>query len=433
MGNDFKVVYATARGEIAFDPDLTAVGAAGQEYWELTAADLIPLPAGATLFSLPGRAPLGLSARGEMETIAEERLTAVAAILPQGYTRLFLPAYERGPAAPALPLFGYTAVAFKDDRLWVAARRTDDPEKWDPRFYNTPELPRLVREKLARFPENRILRQLARCAEEYQCFTAQNIFYGRWEGGIPVSPACNARCLGCISKQAAECCPAPQSRICFRPSADEVVELALAHLTTEDGIISFGQGCEGEPLLAGGVIKEAITRIRQKTKAGTVNINTNASLPEVLEELAVAGLNTARVSLFSAAPAFYRFYHQPQGYSLDQVGEAISRLGRHSVFVSLNLLTMPGFTDRESQIEQLFAFLRKYPVGMVQIRNLNMDPDYFWAKLHRAKLVPEGEALGIADFLAELHKAFPHLMIGNFSRARAMVRTPDPAPPEPAP
>lgn len=424
---DFKVVYATAQGEMAFDPELTAVGADGEEYWELTAADLIPLPAGATLFSLPGRLPLGLSAQGEMETIAEKGFTAVAAILPQGYTRLFLPAYEWTPAAPRLPLFGYTAVAFKDEKLWVAACRTDDPEKWDPRFYNTPELSELVREKLARYPSNRILRQLARCAEEYHCFTAQNIFYGRWEGGIPVSPVCNARCLGCISKQVSECCPAPQSRISFRPTAGEVVEIALPHLTTEEAIISFGQGCEGEPLLAGAVIKEAITSLRQKTEAGTVNINTNAGLPEVLEDLAVAGLNTARISLFSADPEYYRFYHQPRGYGLDQVGEAINRLRRHAVFVSLNLLTMPGFTDRESQVEQLFAFLRKYPVGMIQIRNLNFDPDYLWAQMRRAQLAPAGELLGIAGFLSELRKEFPGLLVGNYSRSRGDVRTPAPS------
>ena len=51
----------------------------------------------------------------------------------------------------------------------------------------------------------------------------------------------------------------------------------------------------------------------------------------VLEELAIAGLNTARISLFSADPDYYRFYHQPQGYTLDHVGEAIRRLDRYGV------------------------------------------------------------------------------------------------------
>jgi len=76
----------------------------------------------------------------------------------------------------------------------------------------------LVREKAAFYKDNRIIKQLSECALQYQCFTAQNIFYKRWEGGIPVSPVCNARCLGCISLQPAECCPSPQSRIDFTPT-----------------------------------------------------------------------------------------------------------------------------------------------------------------------------------------------------------------------
>lgn len=411
------VVYATDRGELEFDSELAALGADGEEYWELTAEDLIPLPAGATLFYLPGRAPLGVADDGSVVSIAEKGITAVAAILPQGYTRLFLPAYQREPDAPRLPLFGYTAVVFKEGELWVAARRTDELGRWEPRYYSTPELPGLIEAKLAAHPKNRILKQLAHCATEYHCFTAQNIFYGRWEGGIPVSPSCNAQCLGCISQQASECCPSPQERITFAPTVEEVVEVGLAHLVNDEAIISFGQGCEGEPLLAGKVIKEAITVLRQKTAAGTININTNAGLPAVLGDLAAAGLNTARISLFSADPAYYRFYHRPQGYTIDQVSDSIRRLDRYAVFISLNLLTLPGFTDREAQVEKLFAFLRNHPVGMIQIRNLNIDPDYIWARMHQEKLAPAGPTLGIAGFLAELEREFPTLVVGNYSRA----------------
>ena len=194
MTQKINVVYATADGALEYDSELAALGANGEEYWPLSAEDLIPLPAGATLFYLPGRAPLGLADDGTVEFIAEQGVSAVAAILPQGYTRLFLPAYQRAADVPRLPLFGYTAVAFKDGQLWVTARRTDDLAKWDPCFYNTPELSGLIAAKLAAHPENRILHQLAHCAKEYHCFTAQNIFYGRWEGGVPISPSCNARC-----------------------------------------------------------------------------------------------------------------------------------------------------------------------------------------------------------------------------------------------
>ncbi len=418
MGKKIQLVYATPEGELRLEPELRALAAAGEEYWELTGDDLIPLPPGASLFCLPERQPLGLEdATGEVAIIDEPGLTAVAAILPQGYTRTLLPAYRRRPGAPPLPLFGYTAVAAMDGDLYVAARQTDEDEKWNPLVYNTPDLPGLIQKKLAAHPANRILRQLAKCAREYRCFTAQNIFYRRWEGGIPVSPGCNARCLGCISKQAAECCPSPQGRIAFRPSVAEVVEVALPHLSAVDAIISFGQGCEGEPLLAWEVIKEAITALRRETAGGTININTNAGLPDVLAALAGAGLDSARISLFSADPAAYRLYHRPQGYSLEEVGASIDRLRRESVFVALNLLVMPGFTDLKSQMEKFFAFLAAHPVNMIQLRNLNIDPELLWERLKKGGLDLSGEPAGISTFLAELGKRFPELLVGNYSRA----------------
>ena len=418
MSDKIKLVYATSKGELRFEPELKALGAAGEEYWEVTEEDLIPLPPGANLFYLPGRQPLGLEIKtGEVEKIDEQEITAVAAILPQGYTRLLLPAYQRLPAAPRLPLFGYTAVAFMGEQLYVAARCTDDLKKWDPLVYNLPALPTLIKEKIASYPRNRILRQLAKCAQEYHCFTAQNIFYERWEGGIPVSPTCNAQCLGCISKQVAECCPSPQGRINFHPSSEEVVEVALPHLDGEEAIISFGQGCEGEPLLAWPVIKEAITAIRKKTSKGTININTNAGLPKALEELAEVGLNSARISIFSMDPDFYCFYHQPQGFDLLQVGESIRRLRKRSVFVSLNLLALPGFTDRKPQMERMFQFLDEHPVNMIQIRNLNIDPDFVWGKMKKERKALTGEVIGMANFLDELAAKFPEIIVGNYSRA----------------
>lgn len=418
MDNDIQLVYATPDGELRLEPELRALGAAGEEYWELTPEDLIPLPTGASLFCLPGRQPLGLeNSTGEVEMIDEPGLTAVAAILPQGYTRTLLPAYQRRSGASPLPLFGYTAVAAIGEELYVAARQTDEQEKWNPLFYNTPDLPELIQNKLAANPDNRLLRQLAKCAQEYQCFTAQNIFYQRWEGGVPVSPACNAECLGCISKQAAECCPSPQGRITFRPSVAEVVEVALPHLSGEEAIISFGQGCEGEPLLAWEVIKEAITVLRRQTRGGTININTNAGLPDALAALADAGLDSARISLFSAAPEAYKLYHRPQGFSLEQVGASIDRLRREAVFVALNLLVMPGFTDLQSQMEQLFAFLEAHPVNMIQLRNLNIDPELLWGRLKKGGLDLSGETVGISTFLAELAQRFPEMLVGNYSRA----------------
>lgn len=409
-----SVVLADENGDYFFDDTLKPLGAAGGELWELVPDDLIPLPPGSDLFFLPGRRAVGINAiSGEVEVVAEEGLLPVAAILPQGYTRLLLPAYLGGEEAPHLPLFGYTALAALGEDLFVAALPTDDQVKWNPLSYNTPDLKELVKARIKVQPENRILRHLAHCALNYHCLTAQNIFYRRWEGGIPTSPTCNAQCLGCISKQPAGCCRAPQGRIKFQPTVEEIVEIARPHLETEEAIISFGQGCEGEPLLAWRTIAEAIREIRKETDQGTININSNAGLPNAVEALVRAGLDSARVSLFSADPESYRVYHRPQNYGLSQVAESVEIMLQAGVFVSLNLLVFPGFTDSRRQIEALFDFLRAHPVHMVQLRNLNIDPDWFYKQIG----ISTGDALGVATLIKEMKREFPGISIGNFSRA----------------
>ena len=292
---------------------LHALGRSGSEVWEIAPGDLIPLPAGTDLFYAAGKMPVGLDPKsGDVEEVHPQgkrgRVFPVAAILPAGFTRLLLPAWRPGRGQD-LPLFGYTAVASRRGQLLVAARQTDDPYRWNPELFNSDNLSSMVEGLTDRFRENRIVRQLGRCSIEYHCLTAQNLFYSRWEAGIPVSPACNAGCIGCISLQESGCCPAPQSRIEFSPGIDEIVEVGVYHLeNAEDPIISFGQGCEGEPLLRGNDLVEAVARIRSRTSRGTVNINTNASLPGVLAKLCDAGLDSIRVSLLSASEDSYNRY-----------------------------------------------------------------------------------------------------------------------------
>ncbi|MCL6612696.1 MAG: radical SAM protein, partial [Peptococcaceae bacterium] len=278
--------------------------------------------------------------------------------------------------------------------------------------YNTQELPGLVEKLLAELPGNRIARQLSRCALEYGCFTAQNIFYARWEGGIPVSRSCNAGCLGCISLQPAECCPSPQARIDFTPSVEEVAELGTRHLErAEEAIISFGQGCEGEPTMAGELIRDALLKIRDKTGCGTVNINTNAGNTGALKTLCRSGLDSIRVSLISAREEVYNAYHRPRGYGLADVRASIRTAVQAGVYTSLNLLVLPGLTDRAEEMEALAGLIRETGVHMVQLRNLNIDPDCLFAGLPR----PKGEIAGIPGLIDALRKV-PGLEVGNFSR-----------------
>lgn len=409
-----QLLYADEQGRM-YDHELGAVGRTGDRLVEILEEDMLELPPGASLTLLPGSTPVGMDGHGDFKLLQQVPggggpAIAVGALLPQGYTRTLLPGYRRRADKP-LPLLGYAAVAWRDGRVYVAATRTDEPDRWDPVHYNTEDLPQLVQRRLARAPKNRILAQLAHCALEYSCYTAQNIFYTRWEGGLPMSPACNARCLGCISLQPAECCPSPQSRITFRPTGSEAVEVALHHLLhAPEGIISFGQGCEGEPALAAGDIAPVIERVRQKTGRGTINMNSNGGYTRGVEKICRSGLDSLRVSLISARQQVYHAYYRPRDYRLADVARSISIARSKGVYVSLNLLVLPGLTDRDIEIEALVKFITNNGVNKVQLRNLNIDPDFLF------RFVPAaGEICGI-DGLIETLRGIPELELGNFSR-----------------
>ena len=403
------LVFTSAAGDVGENRSLRALDFSGRA---LTLDELIPLPQGTTLSMLPRRRAVGQGADGE-RVVAQENEWALAALLPIGYTRTLLPAYEKSVESEELPFFGYAAVAGWRGELYVAAVRTDDPERWLPRRFPSDQLERLVQNRLTAEPENRVLRQHAHCALDYRCPTASNLFFGRWEAAVAVSPGCNARCVGCISKQDEDMPVSPQDRLLFVPSVEEIVAVGVRHLNSApDAILSFGQGCEGEPLLQARLIERAILAMREQTAQGVININTNASSPRALQRLYDAGLDMLRASTISARESTYNAYYRPLGYTLTDVKRSLQLARDAGVYSSINLLCFPGVIDAEDEVEALIAFLRDTGVRLVQLRNLNIDPEVLLPRLPR----PHGDPIGIRNMIARIKREVPEIEIGNFSR-----------------
>jgi len=250
---------------------------------------------------------------------------------------------------------------------------------------------------------------VALCSREYGCFTAQNVFLERGEAALPVSPKCNARCIGCISEQEPDAgLPSPQARIAAEMDARELARIALHHLErVEDGIVSFGQGCEGEPLLRSIAIARAIELIRASRANGTINLNTNGSMPGELQRCIDAGLQAVRVSLNSFRPDVYAAYYRPIGYGLEDVLKSVYIASRNGIRVSLNLLTHPGVTDEEEELAAARAFLLEVPVAMVQTRTLNIDPHRYFEIAGRPR-----RPLGMRHALQTMREL---TAVGNFT------------------
>jgi pyruvate-formate lyase-activating enzyme len=417
-----KLLFADSKGRVMEHPYLLATLRSGEEL--VPPQDKpIPLPSAGRLVHLPGRLPVGLNPEtGELELVREMKVkgktfvpSAVGALLPPGYTRTFLPG-EVKAEGPVLPQWAYTAAAWGEDGPVAWAIHTDKRSHWDPEKYSTPELKQLVDAHLARFPGNRVLKQLTTCSLLYRCFTSQNIFYVRDEGAIPASVMCNARCVGCISDQPKDGPPASHERMDDGPSGEEMGVIGRYHLENATGrtMVSFGQGCEGEPLTRWKFIAESIRYMRAHTSRGSININTNASLTHGLEALFDAGLDAVRVSLNSAVKDLYEAYYKPVKYGWEDVENSIALARKRGGYLALNLLLFPGVTDREGEVQALEQLVKKYKVDQVQTRPLAIDPlQYLEVARDRGA---GGEPVGIRELLRRLKAARPGLIIGNFAR-----------------
>ncbi|PZE20094.1 radical SAM protein [Paenibacillus xerothermodurans] len=407
-----NLVYADSDGNVFDHPEFEALGRTGDLITDILNEELIELPEGATLVSLPHTRPVGIRAEsGEMMVVPGD-VNAVGALLPQGFTRLLLPSYAKTDRDQVLPLFGYTAVVWKNGRFYVAAHATDDPHPWNPRNCDPEELELQVQQLREKYSGNRLYEHLSHCALEYECLTASNTFLNRWEGAVPVSFSCNAGCFGCISEQPDDSgFPAPQTRMNFKPTVDEVVEVMLEHLKTPESIISFGQGCEGEPSTQAPTIIEAIRRVRQQTTMGYININTNAGLTDQIRGIVDAGLNLMRVSTISALDEHYNAYYKPRAYTLRNVEKSLRYAADHGVATSINYLIFPGVTDREEEVEAMIEFVRRTGLKLIQFRNLNIDPESYLNLIPKA----QGELLGMKQMIEIYRQELPDVMLGSYT------------------
>lgn len=422
MSQQPYLVFADDCGQIYDHPRLWAVGNSGHETLLPEPDEWIPIPYGSELYILPQTFPLGYQPQtGQIRPLEFQRLNgkrrrvyAVSAYTPPAYTRTLLPAAQYTQPREWLPLRSYTAVGWKDGQFWVAVFKSDPRDGWNPIYYQE-DLTAVVQQKLADYPHNRVWKQLARCTLEYQCNAAYNAMKKRLEIPLPTSSACNSSCVGCLSFQPEDSCPASHDRVTYRLRAHEIAEAAVPHLESVDqAVASFGQGCEGEPLLQTKVIAEAIQLIRQHTAKGTININTNGSLPREVQKLCDAGLDAIRVSLNSGVTESYNRYYQPRGYTFADVKKSLKICKENGIFTSINLLVFPGITDQPCEIEGLFQLIEETQLDYIQLRNMSIDP------LMYLDLYPEYShaGRGIRQMVQQLQKHFPSVQFGYFNRAK---------------
>src|SRR5205814_4790317 len=281
----FSAVHSDRSGRLVVAADYSAAMSDGSAIGSLLGA--VPLPTGTEVVHLPGRLGIGLDRTGRPREFGQGRF-GVAAILPIGYLRLSLPAYIDDLGSPALRPRAYAAIGADSSGQLVVAAAALDPGAGAVDGRSSADLAARITATQRDQPSSRVLRQLARCAKDYRCRAAANAFLGRHDCALPVAAPRNERPPE-VLVLSDDADASPTEPAAFRPAPEELAEAGARHLGGGGTVVAFGRACEGEPLLAVRLIEAAISAIRQRTRVGSIHLETNGSVPIALRRLCDAG------------------------------------------------------------------------------------------------------------------------------------------------
>ncbi len=414
-----RMVYCDDRGDLFDHPFYGMTVFDGARVRPPRPDELVTLPPGSDAWMLPGRSPYGWNPESGGPEIVRG-VNGASAFASPAWLRLALPAYVREEGAPVLPLFAYAPLGWWRGRLVTTAVRVDRSNRQDPRRFPLPVIRRAAKALRRAMPTNRLVEHLEHCAVVYCCRAAQNFFLAREECPLPTAPTCNSACAGCLSLAPDAGVTAPHQRITFVPTPDEIAEVACLHIgRVPRAVVSFGQGCEGEPLTVAPTLVEAVRLIRRRTDAGTINLNTNGSLPKAVARLCDAGLDAIRLSVNSFREAAYRAYYRPRGYRFADVLESGRVVSESGGWVSVNLLVFPGVSDAGEDVAASIDGLRACRADFVQMRNLNIDPEVYRDAVGQPCGTPEG----LVRVMERIQASIPTIRFGYFNPpVRSLVR-----------
>ncbi len=360
----------------------------------------VPLPAGAEIVPLADRAAVGIDRRGLPRSLGPARW-ALAAILPPGHVRTHLPAVEAATAVAPLEPLPYAAIAADARGELVAAAVAIGDGQAAPAEDVGPAINRRLRAE----PSNRLLRQLARCAREYRCPAARDAFLGRGDCPLPLGAPVNDEAAPLVALRRRDE-RAPLDPTALRVSAGDAAAVAIAHLSGGGTSVSFGHPCEGEPLALIRDVIDATVRIKRDVPKGAIVLRTSGASAAALGRASDAGIDRVSVRIASADGPTYERIHRPAGFRWTDVRATLREAASRRLAITLELLTLPGLTDRESELRALVTLLGELPAGTeLRLGELAADPYAVLARLGG------GATMGMAGVIERVRADAAHVRL----------------------
>ena len=135
-------------------------------------------------------------------------------------------------------------------------------------------------------------------------------------------------------------------------------------------------------------------------------LRTSGSSSAALGRAADAGLDRVAVRLASAHGPTYERVHRPAGFRWTDVRATLREAAARRLAITVELLSLPGLTDREIEVAALVALLGELRPGTeLRIADLAADPYALLAGL------PGGTTIGIATLIERLRADAAHVRL----------------------
>lgn len=382
----YASVHTDRTGRVYVSDDHRASGWNGNDH--VAVEEAVPIPPGTRLVPLEREAE-AFGRDGRMRGLGRGR-TALAAVLPAGYTRLLFPSYAEEREDASLSPQAYTAVASAPggDLVVAAARHGSAVAPVE-----MPEGPSPIQDALRSRPGNDLIRQLVRCAREHECLAARAALAGGSELPVPIGALTAEQPLLPVALRSGY--PgAPTEQAALHPTADEILDLVTPRVTR----VAFGRACDGDPLLALRPTEEVVSLLHARHPKVEIHVETTGCSTRALRRLIDAGVTSVTIRFASAMPETYRVLHGPVAHEWSDVRASIA-LAAERARLTLALLMLPGVTDRPAESDAIVALVGDLPGGALELRDLGADPRRTIAGL------PPGKPRGIRSLIDRLGEA----------------------------
>ncbi len=153
-----------------------------------------------------------------------------------------------------------------------------------------------------------------------------------------------------------------------------------------------------------------IERIKSKNDNMTIIYSSNLQDMVILKKIVESGCDCINAELMTTNSE--TGWIVDESVSIENVYKSLQAIYRKNIYKSLTLHTLPGLTDRQTETESLIDFLSTFNIDLLLLRNMEIDPDIIFMNNN----LKNEDIKGLKNMLKLVKKKVKNIKIGYFNR-----------------